>query len=110
MSDRNYSIEELRDSYGIGADDLTRIRTIGKYFKPKIGEFIDAFYVWLRTQPEYLQHFSNPVHRDNPIAVIEIREHCVLLISRRTVDWGSPVTAQGLPRGTTTAMDSVTCT
>lgn len=60
MSDRNYSFEELRDSYGIDADDVTRIRTVGKYFTPKVGELIDAFYVWLREQPEYLQHFSDP--------------------------------------------------
>ena len=30
MSDRNYSIEELRDSYGIGADDLTRAAAAGR--------------------------------------------------------------------------------
>ena len=63
MSDRTYTIEELRDSYGIGADDITRIRTIGKHFKPKVGEFIQAFYVWMRTQPEYLQHFSDPARQ-----------------------------------------------
>lgn len=63
MAERVVALDELRDSYGIDADDLTRIRNLGKHFKPRVGEFVSAFYVWLRKQPEYLQHFSDPARQ-----------------------------------------------
>lgn len=63
MAERVVALDELRESYGIDGGDLDRIRAIGRHFKPRVGEFVNAFYVWLRKQPEYLQHFSDPMRQ-----------------------------------------------
>ena len=63
MSHRTQTVDELWGAYGIDSTDLARIRAIGRHFQPRIPEFIGQFYTWLRTQPEYLEHFSDPARQ-----------------------------------------------
>lgn len=57
------SINQLRDAYGIGTDDVAAIQALGNRLKPKVSAFVNSFYVWLRTQPEYLEYFSDPARQ-----------------------------------------------
>ena len=61
MAELSGQTRELLDSYGIRPDDLARIKAHGQHLRPKLAEFVAAFYVWLRRQPEFVQHFSDPV-------------------------------------------------
>lgn len=53
------AVDELLVAYGISPADLETIRAFGKMARPRIGEAIKAFYVWLSRQPAYMDHFGN---------------------------------------------------
>lgn len=53
------SIDTMLQSYQITPDDLRLVQAFGEKVRPKIGEVIAAFYVWLETQPEYLRFFGD---------------------------------------------------
>ena len=49
----NYTANELRQQYAIDDADLDAIRTYGKIVLPKLSEFVDHFYSWLKSWPEF---------------------------------------------------------
>lgn len=51
--------EELIGLFRLGHKDLVRIRGYGEQALARMDEFIDSFYVWLRSQPEYSRFFSD---------------------------------------------------
>ena len=57
------TINKLRDAYGIEAHDVAAIQALGNRLKPKVTAFVNAFYVWLRKQPDYLEYFSDPARQ-----------------------------------------------
>lgn len=61
MNEPAGSTRELLDAYGVRPEDLARIRAFGQHVRPRVPEFVAAFYTWLRRQPEFAQHFSDPV-------------------------------------------------
>jgi rsbT co-antagonist protein RsbR len=63
MADATSNMKELLAAYDISPDDLDRIRTFGQAARPRIGEAVKAFYVWLGRQPEFLQHFGNDTNK-----------------------------------------------
>ena len=54
------SAESLKDLYKLSETDLKNVRAFSKQMAPKIKDYVDEFYVWLKTQPEYVQYFSDP--------------------------------------------------
>ena len=59
MTQESSSVQDLLTAYGISPDDLDSIREFGKLARPRIGEAIKAFYVWLAPHPEFQQHFGD---------------------------------------------------
>lgn len=55
----NLSAGELCELYHVTPDDLEMIATYGTIVAPQIDRFIELFYEWLETQPEYEQYFSD---------------------------------------------------
>ena len=54
-------IPELLAKFDITQADLERVRAAGAVLKPRLDEFIDAFYEWMSRAPEYKVFFgSNP--------------------------------------------------
>mgnify|MGYP003343817155 CR=1 FL=1 len=62
-SRKKHVINQLRDAYGIESRDVAAIQALGNRLKPKVPSFVNAFYVWLRTRPEYLEYFSDPARQ-----------------------------------------------
>ncbi|MCH7549752.1 MAG: hypothetical protein IH969_09505, partial [Candidatus Krumholzibacteriota bacterium] len=54
------NLEKQLEAFGITEDDLGAIRSFGKQAAPQLNNFVDDFYVWLRTRPEYAEFFSDP--------------------------------------------------
>jgi rsbT co-antagonist protein RsbR len=59
MAELSSRMTELLSAYEIGPADLDRIRAYGQAVRAKIGEAVQAFYVWLAGQPEFQEHFGN---------------------------------------------------
>jgi rsbT co-antagonist protein RsbR len=59
MSRLSVPTRELLESYGVQSSDLARIRAYGEHVRPRVPEFVAAFYVWLQRQPEFAQHFTD---------------------------------------------------
>lgn len=57
--DREATPEELLSTYEVSPEDLAAIRSFGKVILPRIGEYVDAFYVWLLAQPELERYFTS---------------------------------------------------
>ena len=55
-------ITALLAAYEIGSGDLERIRAFGELVRPRLSEYVDEFYAWLGTQPEFQVHFAD-AHR-----------------------------------------------
>ena len=51
---------ELLSLYRLTASDLVRIRGYGEIVRPRMDDFIESFYTWLRTTPEFSRYFSDP--------------------------------------------------
>lgn len=60
MELRATSVESLVTNYRLNTSDLDRIREHGVTMVPRLDEFIERLYVWMRTQPEFDQFFSSP--------------------------------------------------
>lgn len=54
------SAKPLLDLYRISSDDLARVREHGGRVLPHLERFVELFYDWMRTQPEFKQFFSSP--------------------------------------------------
>ena len=50
---------ELLEKFNITSLDVENIRRAGAILAPQLDEFVEAWYVWLRQQPEYLQFFPD---------------------------------------------------
>jgi rsbT co-antagonist protein RsbR len=55
-------VASLLSAYEIGPNDLERIRAFGELVQPRLGEYVDLFYGWLASQPEFQVHFAD-AHR-----------------------------------------------
>lgn len=49
----------MRDSFGLTADDLARISRLAPRMTPHLGEILERFYAWLRTEPEFPHFFRD---------------------------------------------------
>lgn len=49
-----------RTAFRLEEDDCERIRAFGAIVVPRLPEFIERFYVWLRAEPEYARFFDDP--------------------------------------------------
>ena len=56
------NITSLLDAYKIEPGDLERIRAFGALLRPTLPTYVDHFYSWLATQPEFMVHFGD-AHR-----------------------------------------------
>ena len=62
---RTSAIPELLAKFDISHADLERVRAAGAVLKPRLDEFIDEFYEWMSSTPEYKVFFgSNPARLD----------------------------------------------
>jgi rsbT co-antagonist protein RsbR len=52
--------EQLLKLYEITPEDLESIRAFGKLVTPRLDEYVDGFYGWMRTLPEFHEYFSDP--------------------------------------------------
>jgi rsbT co-antagonist protein RsbR len=52
--------EQLLKLYEITSEDLESIRAYGKVVTPRLSEYIDGFYSWMRTLPVFDEYFSDP--------------------------------------------------
>ncbi len=50
---------ELLEKFDVTPLDIENIRRAGSLIAPHLDEFVDRWYVWLRSQPEYLQFFPD---------------------------------------------------
>ena len=55
-----FTPEHLMKLYEITSEDLENIRTYGKLVTHRVGEYVEGFYQWLRTLPEFDDYFSDP--------------------------------------------------
>lgn len=49
----------LLELYSIGDDDIEKIHSFGDIIVPKLDEFVNLFYDWLRKQPEFEEFFPD---------------------------------------------------
>jgi rsbT co-antagonist protein RsbR len=60
MSDnRRLTTRELLELYGLDDQDLKRVVAYGLIVLPKLGQYVDEFYRWMATQPEFELFFSD---------------------------------------------------
>src|SRR4029453_9669827 len=52
--------EQLLKLYEITSEDLESIRAYGKIVTPRLNDYIDGFYSWMRTLPVFDEYFSDP--------------------------------------------------
>ncbi|MDX2347803.1 MAG: protoglobin domain-containing protein, partial [Nitrospirota bacterium] len=50
----------LLTEYEISSADLEKIRRYGKIIIPRLPDYVTAFYLWLKSQPEFDEFFSDP--------------------------------------------------
>lgn len=53
-------MEQWLRIFDIRPSDLERIRTLGALVVPRMSDYIDGFYAWLRQLPEYEHFFGDP--------------------------------------------------
>ncbi len=51
---------QLLRLYEISPEDLEHIRAFGLLIIPRVHDYVQGFYAWLKTQPEFNQYFSDP--------------------------------------------------
>ena len=56
----DHEVSELRRHYGLDDRAMSRVTALGSAIRPQMKRFIDAFYDWMATQPEYEQFFYDP--------------------------------------------------
>ncbi|PQO32986.1 protoglobin domain-containing protein [Blastopirellula marina] len=56
----NLSAPELRELYHVTEEDLELLLEYSKIVLPQLDDFIEQFYDWMKTQPEYELYFSDP--------------------------------------------------
>ncbi len=67
LSENNYhslvahhrSAKVLQELYKIDETDLNLIKIAGSFMLPQVEEIVDNWYLWLETQPEFAQFFSD---------------------------------------------------
>mgnify|MGYP003575670728 FL=1 len=52
--------EQLLKLYEITTEDQENIRAYGRVVTPRVNEYVEGFYAWLRTLPIFHQYFSDP--------------------------------------------------
>ena len=52
--------QQLLELYEITTEDQENIRAYGKVVSPRVNEYVEGFYAWLRTLPDFHQYFSDP--------------------------------------------------
>lgn len=57
----NLSAAELRELYHVTEEDLALLLEYSKIVLPKLDDFVEEFYDWMRTQPEFDLYFSDPI-------------------------------------------------
>ncbi len=57
----NLSASELRELYHVTEEDLELLLEYAKIVLPQLDEFVEQFYDWMKTQPEFDLYFSDPV-------------------------------------------------
>ena len=58
QSDENNSRKtSILNLYSIDEEDIKNIRAFGKIIVPKLDQFLELFYQWLKTQPEFEEFF-----------------------------------------------------
>jgi rsbT co-antagonist protein RsbR len=57
------TINDLLAKFDIAQADLDRVRAAGAILKPKLGEFIEAFYEWMAGTPEFKLFFGSNLAR-----------------------------------------------
>jgi rsbT co-antagonist protein RsbR len=61
MSDSmRLTTRELLELYGLDDQDLKRVVEYGRIVLPRMGEYVQDFYRWMATQPEFELFFSDP--------------------------------------------------
>ncbi|UCE63670.1 MAG: STAS domain-containing protein [Nitrospirota bacterium] len=53
-------VQQLLADYEISNSDIEKVRMYGKILIPKLPDYVKHFYEWLETQPEFVEHFSDP--------------------------------------------------
>lgn len=53
-------VQQLLTDYEISKSDLDKVHSFGELIIPKLGNYVKEFYTWLETQPEFVEHFSDP--------------------------------------------------
>ena len=53
-------VETMLSLYQIGTDDIEALRRFGALMKPRLDDYVTAFYRWLQTQPEFELFFADP--------------------------------------------------
>ncbi len=56
---RRSRLATLKDLYSISDDDSQRIQTYGEIIVPQLDTFVERFYDWLRTRPEFEDFFPD---------------------------------------------------
>ena len=51
---------ELQALYRLSQADLVRIRTYGDIVAPRMDDYVERFYAWMQTTPEFARYFSDP--------------------------------------------------
>jgi rsbT co-antagonist protein RsbR len=54
------SAQHLLSAYRLSPADLDRVRKHGEHVVPRVDQFIEKFYAWMRTLPEFEQFFTSP--------------------------------------------------
>ena len=53
------TVEQWLRVFDVGPKDLERVRALGALVVPRMQDYIDGFYAWLRQLPEYEHYFSD---------------------------------------------------
>jgi rsbT co-antagonist protein RsbR len=59
-TDHEATAQQLLELYEITTEDQEHIRAYGKVVSPRVNEYVEGFYGWLRTLPDFHQYFSDP--------------------------------------------------
>lgn len=57
--DTSMNAESLLELYELSPDDLKRVKAFGNLVTPRLDEYVEAFYAWLETQPQFHQFFAD---------------------------------------------------
>lgn len=53
-------IQQLLTDYEMTESALEKVRLYGNIVIPKLQDYVKEFYAWLETQPDFVEHFSDP--------------------------------------------------